>query len=350
MTRPIKLADAAKYLNGETHQLAAWNWLEDQLPPEVLKEFAELYRAAPKAKPSEPGWLEPALRIIREFEGLELTSYVCAAGVQTIGYGTTVIDGRPVRAGETITPSRAEELLRQQVAEQFAPGLFALIPQLKKMPPNQVAGLVSWAYNVGLGAVQGSTLRRRVLAGEDPLKVITEELPKWDKGGGGTLAGLTRRRAAEVALAKGTPPPPPTQGFTPSSPFSYLVTPNIRYGEFALDQEARRFVAQHQCQVAVELAQFLEKVRAEFGGKSIRITSGYRPLDVNKRVGGASSSEHLYDGSTTGAVDFYVEGANIYGVQAWCDRQWPYSLGYGAPKGFIHLGIRQGRPRVRWDY
>jgi hypothetical protein len=25
-------------------------------------------------------------------------------------------------------------------------------------------------------------------------------------------------------------------------------------------------------------------------------------------------------------------------------------LGYGAPKGFVHLGIRKGRPRVRWDY
>jgi hypothetical protein len=37
-------------------------------------------------------------------------------------------------------------------------------------------------------------------------------------------------------------------------------------------------------------------------------------------------------------------------VQDWCDLNWPFSLGYGAPKGFIHLGIRAGRPRVRWDY
>ena len=43
-------------------------------------------------------------------------------------------------------------------------------------------------------------------------------------------------------------------------------------------------------------------------------------------------------------------GVNIDHVQDWCDQNWPYSLGYGAPKGFVHLGIRSGRPRVRWDY
>jgi hypothetical protein len=49
-------------------------------------------------------------------------------------------------------------------------------------------------------------------------------------------------------------------------------------------------------------------------------------------------------------VDFYVDGADINAVQNWCDKNWPYSIGYGAPKGFVHLGIRQGRPKVRWDY
>jgi len=37
-------------------------------------------------------------------------------------------------------------------------------------------------------------------------------------------------------------------------------------------------------------------------------------------------------------------------LQNWADDHWPYSLGYGAPKGFIHIGMRPGRPRVRWDY
>lgn len=137
---------------------------------------------------------------------------------------------------------------------------------------------------------------------------------------------------------------------SPSSPFSARLTPHITIGEFALNQEVRRFTAQHQIDTAAELAAFLERVRVRFDGRPVIITSGYRPAVINRAVGGASSSEHLYDAPDTGAVDFYINGANINAVQAWCDEQWPYSLGYGAPKGFVHLGIRQGRPRVRWVY
>ena len=67
-------------------------------------------------------------------------------------------------------------------------------------------------------------------------------------------------------------------------------------------------------------------------------------------VGGASSSEHLYDAPDVGAVDFYVKDVDIYKVQDYCDKNWQCSVGYGAPKGFVHLGIRRGRPRVRWNY
>ena len=138
--------------------------------------------------------------------------------------------------------------------------------------------------------------------------------------------------------------------FKPDSPFDFRVTPNIVYGEFALYQEVRRFDHQYQCDTALKLAQFLERVRLAFGNNTIVITSGYRPPIVNRQVGGASSSEHLYDAPGVGAVDFYVEKTDIYEVQKFCDRIWPYSIGYGAPKGFVHLGIRKGQPRVRWDY
>lgn len=138
--------------------------------------------------------------------------------------------------------------------------------------------------------------------------------------------------------------------FKPDSPFDFRITPNIVYGEFALYQEVRRFDQQHQCDTALKLAQFLERVRMTFGNNAVVITSGYRPPAINRQAGGASSSEHLYSGTGVGAVDFYVEKTDIYEVQKFCDRIWPYSVGYGAPKGFVHLGIRQGQPRVRWDY
>jgi len=137
---------------------------------------------------------------------------------------------------------------------------------------------------------------------------------------------------------------------TPASPFSARLSPHIRLGEFALDREERRFRHQHQVDTATELAAFLERVRTRFGGRPVVITSGYRPPAVNSAVGGASASEHLFDAPGVGAVDFYVEGAGIREVQHWCVQHWPYSVGLGAPKGFVHLGIRAGRPRVRWDY
>jgi lysozyme len=67
---------------------------------------------------------------------------------------------------------------------------------------NQYGALVSWAFNVGCGASGSSTLMKRLNAGENPNTVAEEELPKWNKGGGQVLPGLTRRRAAEVKLHK----------------------------------------------------------------------------------------------------------------------------------------------------
>jgi hypothetical protein len=38
-------------------------------------------------------------------------------------------------------------------------------------------------------------------------------------------------------------------------------------------------------------------------------------------------------------------------LEKWCDKEWPFSVGYGAAyRGFVHIGIRAGRPGVRWDY
>jgi hypothetical protein len=175
------------------------------------------------------------------------------------------------------------------------------------------------------------------------------------------LTDAQRQEFTELWRAEGSPAAKVAQFTThelqqqpaklsPQSPFSALITPHITLGEFARGQEARRFAHQHQIATAAELAAFLERVRVVFGGKPVIITSGYRPAAINRSVGGASNSEHLYNSPGVGAVDFYIQGADINAVQAWVDREWPCSVGYGAPKGFVHLGIRSGRPRVRWDY
>jgi len=140
-----------------------------------------------------------------------------------------------------------------------------------------------------------------------------------------------------------------TTDLTPDSPFDTKVTENFTYGELTNGgEEARRFTSQDQCEVAVEICEFLEKARAKFG--PIKITSGHRPPAINAAVGGASSSEHLYS-SGCGAVDAYPINGNGEDFETWCDRNWPYSIGYGMSyRGFVHIGIRSGKPRVRWDY
>jgi hypothetical protein len=163
------------------------------------------------------------------------------------------------------------------------------------------------------------------------------------------LTDAQRQEFTELWRAEGSPAAA-VPALSPSSPFAAFITPHIALGEFALNEEARRFRHQHQIDTAAELAAFMERCRARFGGRPVIITSGYRPPAINKSVGGASSSEHLYNSPGVGAVDFYIQGADINAVQAWVDREWPCSVGYGAPKGFVHLGVRAGRPRVRWDY
>ena len=334
-------------------QLAALSGLDEGLTAAQKQAFTELWRAegSPAAKQPDPIYLAPAQKIIKAFEGCKLAAYKCPAGVWTIGWGATIVNGAAVREGDTISQALADELLRAEIL-RIAEQLHQIIPAAAKWGGNQQAALISWAYNVGLGAVKDSTLRKRINAGEGGPAVIPQELPKWDKANGAAIAGLTRRRAAEVALFIGAviPPPPPPR-FTPSSPLSTLVSPHITYGELCLGEDRRRFINQGQCDIATELCTFIEKARAEFGNQPIIITSGHRPKAVNDAVGGATDSEHLYKPGC-GAIDWYIKNVSVKLVQDWCDKNWPFSLGYGAPKGFVHLGIRAGspRPRVRWVY
>jgi GH24 family phage-related lysozyme (muramidase) len=138
------------------------------------------------------------LALIKHFEGLSLVSYPDPGNPSTgepwtIGFGHT----RDVRPGMTISENEAEMYLQEDLAH-FEEGVERLISGLGLQ---EFSACVSWAFNVGLGAAEDSTLRRRILSGESPQIVLPEELPRWDKGAEGPMAGLTRRRAAEVELA-----------------------------------------------------------------------------------------------------------------------------------------------------
>lgn len=207
--------EAAKRGKLTPHQLAALSALDQALTEAQRDLFTDAWRAeGSPARLPEPAWLKPALRLIKAWEGCRLEAYRCPAGVPTVGWGATRLQDRAVQMGDKVTQEFADELLVNQVENLFAPGLFALLPMAKTWKPDQQAALVSWAFNVGLGAVEDSTLRRRLLAKELPATVVAEELPRWNRGDGGkVLEGLKRRRAAEVALFLGAAPAtvaPPT--------------------------------------------------------------------------------------------------------------------------------------------
>ena len=134
------------------------------------------------------------LDLIKSFEGLRLEAYADAVGVWTIGYGTT----RGVTAGMTISREDAEELLRED-AGWFEQAVLRLLPI--ELTQGEFDALVSFTYNLGAGALEESTLRKRLLAGEPRCWVYQKEMPRWNKAGGRVLAGLVRRRQAEADLA-----------------------------------------------------------------------------------------------------------------------------------------------------
>ena len=135
------------------------------------------------------------LALVKEFEGLQLKAYTCPSGVLTIGYGST---GPHVKRGMTITEAEADALLHQDL-ERFEKAVVDLIDV--SLTQCEFDALCSFTFNVGIGALSDSTLRRRLNAGEDKATCFREELPRWVNGAHGPLPGLVRRREAEVKLA-----------------------------------------------------------------------------------------------------------------------------------------------------
>ena len=129
--------------------------------------------------------------LIKRFEGVRLHAYKCPAGVPTIGYGHTV----GVRMGQSITLAQAEQLLRDDLPI-YEVGVLSFVKQ--PLTQGQFDALVSFAFNLGVGALGKSTLMRRLNAGD--YAGAAGEFGKWVNAGGIRLRGLVLRREAERAL------------------------------------------------------------------------------------------------------------------------------------------------------
>lgn len=136
------------------------------------------------------------LLIIKSFEGLELRAYQDSVGVWTIGYGHTSMAGPPqVYPGMVITKAEAEEILRRDL-RVFETGVQNALTIATNS--DQFSAMVSFSFNVGLGAFRDSTLLRKHNAGD--FAGAANEFLRWVYAGGQFLPGLERRRKAERAL------------------------------------------------------------------------------------------------------------------------------------------------------
>jgi len=131
--------------------------------------------------------------LVGGFEGLRSYAYRDPVGIPTICFGET----RGVRMGDRATVAECKAMLGTRLVE-FETGMRQCLVTPDRLPEPSYAAILSFTYNVGVGAFCSSTLRRKADAGD--LRGACDQLLRWDRAAGIRLPGLTKRREAERAL------------------------------------------------------------------------------------------------------------------------------------------------------
>lgn len=141
--------------------------------------------------------LDIAAEIAKPFEGLRLKAYHDPVGFPTIGYGHLLSRNRweDLSKYPDITEEEAERLLEADMVAA-AKAAMRLCPNVESA--EQLAALADFAFNLGAGNLQISTLRRKIVRGD--YEGAAEEFGKWVFAAGVKLPGLVRRRRAERAI------------------------------------------------------------------------------------------------------------------------------------------------------
>jgi len=135
------------------------------------------------------------LALIESFEGKRNCWYRDPIGLPTIGYGHLIVRGDPYHKGTCLTNAQVVALLRRDLGPAERCVHSSITAPLNQ---NMFDALVSFTFNLGCGALQGSTLRKVLNRGH--YSGVCHELRKWVNAGGHALAGLVRRRNAECNL------------------------------------------------------------------------------------------------------------------------------------------------------
>jgi GH24 family phage-related lysozyme (muramidase)/uncharacterized protein YcbK (DUF882 family) len=375
ITKKINLNNFFKYYEEDNqNHLAAVEKLAASLPVTLINDDAEwvkTYRTPVSSTQHQLSLIpECGLNLIKEFEGLGLEAYPDPRTGDkpiTIGYGSTrKLNGGEWSLGDTITEKEAKMLLEQQLIYDYLPYL-TRIPCWADLNENQHGALISFAWNCGryFYGSRGFETITRVLKNRS-FNRMREALMLYVNPGSNVEKGLRRRRAAEADLWESRPTPHEAipNGRVATAPMApqmeairwddmnYRITKNFTLGE-NLRGDRRRIPNDKEVRKNIfKIMNELQKIRDEYGAPII-ITSGYRPYPINLQVGGVPNSRHV-DGD---AVDIAPEKGDIWKFQQWLDENWHGALGYGAPKGFVHLDCRNGEgwrtggeKGVRWNY
>ena len=149
-----------------------------------------------------------AIAMIQHHEGIRYKPYRCPAKLWTIGVGHVIYpeqgklkiedrDGFPLRPehNRQFTKEEVDGILRLDLA-RFERGVAQFCPV--PLTQGMFDALVSFSFNVGLGTLQRSTLRQKLLRGDKA--GAAEELLKYCMAGGKILKGLQNRRIDERAM------------------------------------------------------------------------------------------------------------------------------------------------------
>lgn len=134
---------------------------------------------------------EHGKQLVHSFESCELEAYLDGGGVPTIGWGHV----KGVKMGMTCTQAQADAWYDEDTDEaEAAVNALVNVP----LSQNQFDALVSFTFNCGIAALRNSTLLR--VLNEGDYDGARDQFARWDHDNGKTVAGLTRRRAAEANL------------------------------------------------------------------------------------------------------------------------------------------------------
>ena len=149
------------------------------------------------------------------FEGYRNKPYRCSAAIWTVGWGHAMYadqlalpnarkDGGLIRSDYQLKEGDARVWSKDELVELFKVDINTFERGVLRLSPNLVNhqskfdAVTSFAYNAGLGNYQRSTIRMKV--NREDWEGAAQAFMSWTKAGGKEVAGLVKRRKAEVAL------------------------------------------------------------------------------------------------------------------------------------------------------